>query len=116
MEGIDQVALDLGLDDAVGDAHWQQVAVDLLGRLIECNGGDDNSFVLRNEAYAGTLVWNKYSKSFGRRQKRDASEVIRVPDCHESLVDKDVFAMVQALLTSRRPPRSTPRLSRANIS
>ena len=45
MEGIDQVPLDLGLDDAVGDAHRQHVAVDLLGRLIEGHGGDDNSFV-----------------------------------------------------------------------
>ena len=64
---------------------------------------------LRNEAYAGTLVWNKYSKSFGHRQKRDVSEVIRVPDCHEPLVDKDVFAMVQALLTSRRPSKKHPK-------
>ena len=65
--------------------------------------------LLRNEAYAGTLVWNRYSKSFGRRQKRDASEVIRVPDCHEPLVDKDVFASVQALLTSRRPSKKHPK-------
>ncbi len=64
--------------------------------------------MLRNEAYSGTLVWNKYNKSFGRRQRRDDSEVIRVPDCHEPLVDKEVFALVQALLTSRRPSTKHP--------
>ena len=64
--------------------------------------------LLRNEVYAGTLVWSRYSKSFGRRQKRDSSEVIRVPHCHEPLVDKDIFASVQALLTSRHPSTRHP--------
>ena len=65
--------------------------------------------MLRNEAYVGTLVWNRYCKSFGRRQKRDDSEVIRVPDSHIPLVDKEVFAQVQALLTSRRPSTKHPK-------
>ncbi len=59
--------------------------------------------MLRNEAYVGTIVWNRYSKRLGTRQGRDDSEVIRVPDCHTPLVDKDVFEEVQAFLTSRRP-------------
>ena len=64
--------------------------------------------MLRNEAYVGTIVWNRYSKSFGKRQKRDDSEVIRVPDCHTPLVDKQVFAQVQGMLTARRPSVKHP--------
>ena len=59
--------------------------------------------MLRNETYVGTIVWNRYSKGLGSRQRKDDTEVIRVPDCHLSLVDKDIFEEVQALLTSRRP-------------
>ena len=40
MEGIDQVALDLGFDDAVGNARGQHVAVYFLGSLIECRASD----------------------------------------------------------------------------
>ena len=64
--------------------------------------------MLRNEAYVGTIVWNRYIKSFGKRQKREASEVIRVPDCHTPLVDKQVFAQVQGMLTARRPSVKHP--------
>ena len=59
--------------------------------------------MLRNEAYVGTIVWNRYSKVSGARQRKSDDEIIRVPDCHTPLVDKDVFEAVQALLTSRRP-------------
>ena len=59
--------------------------------------------MLRNEAYVGTIVWNKYSKVSGARQRKSDDEIVRVPDCHTPLVDKDVFEAVQALLTSRRP-------------
>ena len=59
--------------------------------------------MLRNEAYVGTIVWNRYSKVSGARQRKSDDEIIRVPDCHTPLVDKDVFEVVQALLTSRRP-------------
>ena len=59
--------------------------------------------MLRNEAYVGTIVWNRYSKVSGARQRKSDDEIIRVPDCHPPLVDKDVFEVVQALLTSRRP-------------
>ena len=45
--------------------------------------------MLRNEAYVGTIVWNRYTKVSGARQKKDDTEVIRVPGCHPPLVDKD---------------------------
>ena len=64
--------------------------------------------MLRNEAYAGTLVWNKYSKGLGGRQKRAEEEIIRVPDNHPALVDRQVFDQVQGMLTSRRPSVKHP--------
>ena len=59
--------------------------------------------MLRNEAYVGTIVWNRYTKVSGARQRKSDNEIIRVPDCHTPLVDKEVFEAVQALLTTRRP-------------
>ena len=64
--------------------------------------------MLRNEAYVGTLVWNKYSKGLGGRQKRAEEEIIRVPDNHPALVDSQVFDQVQGMLTSRRPSVKHP--------
>ena len=65
--------------------------------------------MLRNEAYAGTLVWNRYSKASGGRQKRTEAEIIRVPNAHASLVDRHVFDQVQEMLTSRRPAVKHPK-------
>ena len=65
--------------------------------------------MLRNEAYVGTLVWNKYSKGLGGRQKKAEAEIIRVPDCHTALVDRHVFDQVQGMLTSRRPSVKHPK-------
>ena len=64
--------------------------------------------MLRNEAYVGTIVWNRHGMVAGRRQKKDDSEVIRVPDSHTPIVDKKLFAQVQALVASRRPPVRHP--------
>ncbi len=64
--------------------------------------------MLRNEAYVGMLVWNKYKKGLGGRQKRAEAEIIRVPDSHPALVDRNVFDQVQGMLTSRRPSVKHP--------
>ena len=65
--------------------------------------------MLRNEAYAGTLVWNKYAKTSGGRQKRTEAETMRVPNAHAALVDKHEFDQVQEMLTSRRPSVKHPK-------
>ncbi len=75
------------------------------GRLFGATG---INHILRNEAYVGTLVWNKYSRNTAGRQRRADGEVIRVPDCHSPLVDRHTFERVQALLTSRRPLMKHP--------
>ena len=59
--------------------------------------------MLRNEAYVGTIVWNRYTKVAGAKQRKSDAEIVRVPDCHTPLVDVDVFETVQNLLSSRRP-------------
>ena len=75
------------------------------GRLF---GATNVNHILRNEAYVGTLVWNKRRGRLAGRQQRTEGEVIRVPDCHPPLVDRYVFERVQALLTSRRPSMKHP--------
>ena len=65
--------------------------------------------MLRNEAHVGTLVWNRYYKASGERQKRGEAEIIRVPNAHPALVDKHVFDRVQEIMTLRRPTVSHPK-------
>ena len=65
--------------------------------------------ILRNEAYTGTLVWNKYSKNSGSRLKREDSDVVRVPDCHSPIVTRTTFEQVRQIAASRRPSVSHPR-------
>ena len=64
--------------------------------------------MLRNETYLGTLVWNRYGKSLGSRQRKAELEIIRVPNCHAGIVDVHVFEQVQTMLTSRRPSVINP--------
>ena len=65
--------------------------------------------ILRNEAYIGTLVWNRYSKTSGTRRRGHDSEVVRVPDCHPPIVDRSVFEQVRSMAAARRPSNSHPR-------
>ena len=65
--------------------------------------------ILRNEAYIGTLVWNRYSKISGIRRRRHDSEVVRIPDCHPPIVGRSVFEQVRSMAAARRPSNSHPR-------
>ena len=65
--------------------------------------------ILRNEAYIGTLVWNRYSKISGIRRRRHDSEVVRIPDCHPPIVGRSVFEQVRSMDAARRPSNSHPR-------
>ena len=65
--------------------------------------------ILRNEAYIGTLVWNRHSRKVGTRRAIPESDVVRVPECHQALVPEDVFWRVQDMLSSLRPTSVHPR-------
>ena len=65
--------------------------------------------MLRNEAYIGTLVWNRHSRKSGGRRASTEADVVRVPLSHPPLVAEEVFRQVQDTLTSRRPTVIHPR-------
>ena len=65
--------------------------------------------IIKNETYAGTLVWNKQSKRNGRSKPNDPEEVIRVEDNHPAIVDQQTFERAQELLIERSPKLTHPR-------
>ncbi|MGC8576287.1 MAG: recombinase family protein, partial [Caldisericum sp.] len=66
-------------------------------------------YILKNEVYMGTLVWNRQNKSQGRPRAEDPREVIRIENNHPSLIDRDTFEKVQNLLRERSPDITHPR-------
>ena len=76
------------------------------GRTFSATG---INHILRNEAYIGTLVWNKRSNSSGMRRKQRESEVIRVPHSHPPIVDHNVFEQARAIAAARHPSVRHPR-------
>ena len=59
--------------------------------------------ILRNEVYAGTLVWNKKPRNRRDRSAQGSSEAVRIADTHPAIVSREDFDRVQRLLTDRRP-------------
>ena len=66
-------------------------------------------YILKNEAYTGTLVWNRQSKSQGHSTPKDPKEVIRIENNHPALVDRETFEKVQRVLRKRSPEITHPR-------
>lgn len=68
--------------------------------------------ILQNEVYFGRIVGNKTEKNIytnHRLKKNDPKDWIVVDGCHESIISKEVFDRVQALLERKR--ECTPKLS-----
>ncbi len=66
-------------------------------------------YILKNEVYTGTLVWNRQSKSQGRTSPKDPKEVIRIESSHPALIDRATFEKVQEVLKARSPEIIHPR-------
>jgi len=66
-------------------------------------------YILKNEVYTGTLVWNHQSKSQGRPRAKDPREVIRIENNHPALIDRETFEKAQTLLRARSPEIIHPR-------
>jgi len=64
--------------------------------------------VLHNEAYAGTLVWDRRRKR--RPFGRDGASVVRSEDAWTGIVDQQTFEEVQKKLASRAPKKAHPRV------
>ena len=66
-------------------------------------------YMLRNELYTGTLLWNRYNKSNGAQVTNPLSELIRIPNHHPALVSQAHFSQAQKLLAQRSPKLIHPR-------
>jgi site-specific DNA recombinase len=66
------------------------------------------NYILRNEIYTGTLVWNSKGKTFGKAVRKPPEQVIRTPNSHAALVSRDDFERMQQLLGDRRPKTRHP--------
>lgn len=66
-------------------------------------------YILKNEAYTGTLVWNRLKKSQGGSMPNDPKEVISVENSHPAIIDRGTFNEVQRLLLERSPKITHPR-------
>jgi site-specific DNA recombinase len=66
-------------------------------------------YVLKNEAYTGTLIWNRQNKSQGRPRPKDPKEIIRIENNHPAVISHEMFEKVQALLRERSPEMTHPR-------
>jgi site-specific DNA recombinase len=67
-------------------------------------------YILRNENYTGTFVWNRTEKAKGQSARKDNAEVVRMENAHPALVARSLFEKVGKLMDGRRreviPPRS----------
>jgi site-specific DNA recombinase len=66
-------------------------------------------YVLKNEVYTGTLVWNRQHKSQGRPRPKDPKDIIRIENNHPAVISREMFEKVQALLRERSPEITHPR-------
>jgi DNA invertase Pin-like site-specific DNA recombinase len=62
--------------------------------------------VLTNEAYTGTLVW---AGRQGYPAARSGEPPVRIENAWQSIIDKDIFKLVQQKMASKRPEISHPR-------
>jgi site-specific DNA recombinase len=67
-------------------------------------------YILKNEVYTGTLLWNRSNRNGGRRKPNEPDEVIRIESNHPALIDQETFKRVQELLRQRSPKVVHPRL------
>lgn len=66
-------------------------------------------YILKNEVYTGTLVWNRQSKNQYKINSSDNKEVIRIKNTYPALIDQKTFYRVQSLLKERSPKITSPR-------
>jgi hypothetical protein len=62
-------------------------------------------YILRNETYTGTFVWNRNSSV-------NDNEVIRVKGSHPAIISEEDFLKIPKMIYSRRPRITNPRVLR----
>jgi len=93
-KGIKEIAKDLNLDSikTVKGNSWSNTAV---------------SYILKNEVYTGTLVYNKKSKKHDFDNNKE--DVIRIKNNHPAIINKNLFSKVQSILSARNIKNSHPK-------
>ena len=66
-------------------------------------------YILKNEVYTGTLIWNSKEKSRGPTRPKGSDDVVRIRGNHPALIDQKTFDQVQRLLQARAPKVRNPR-------
>lgn len=66
-------------------------------------------YMLRNEVYTGTYVWNRIGQKDGARLRNPVAEIVRIENHHPAIIDADIFAKVQRLISERAPKQNHPR-------
>ena len=66
-------------------------------------------YILKNEVYTGTLVWNRKAKNQFKANSNNSNEVIRIENKYPALIGKKTFFDVQNLLKERSPKITSPR-------
>lgn len=64
-------------------------------------------YILRNEVYAGTLIYGKKGKR--KTSLNGPDQVVRITDNHPAIIDKECFENVQRLMAKRSPVNTHPR-------
>ncbi len=71
-------------------------------------------YLVTNETYTGTLIFNRHQYRVSRLQGRTPEQPIRVENAHPAIIDKHSFDRVQSLLGERSPRMTHPRIVSSN--
>jgi len=66
-------------------------------------------YMLTNETYTGTIVFNRFKQSEEVRKRNEPEKLIRVENAHPAIIDKETFTKVGELMKSRAPKIMHPR-------
>ena len=121
IEGIDQVAFHLTLDDAVGDVNWQHVPVDLVWRFVEGHVGDSYALVpsmdradhvVTDQSFEHIVVGLEHQVFQARTElgTQEAFARARPEDLHDALVN--VFVIGEGRRRHLRATGVTPEAKR----
>jgi DNA invertase Pin-like site-specific DNA recombinase len=66
-------------------------------------------YILKNEVYTGTLVWNRKAKNQYKANSNNTNEVIRIENKYPAIIDKKTFFDTQSLLKERSLKITSPR-------
>ena len=58
--------------------------------------------ILRNEAYIGNLIWNKYDKKTKGKKYKDKKDWVRIDGRIPQIIDKENFNIVQKMFEERK--------------